>query len=195
MNAQRFLDRLSAFHQLSSDCRDSIYAIIQEEIYTRNEVIVSPGQISSKLWFIEKGFAMQYTYKDFDKRPYRFWQEGELVVNIAGFFGRIPSEIYIEILETSTLLAIKYEQMQSLFGMFPEIQRLAFLIVEDYQESAEKRAMDLLTLSAEQRYMQLLEDIPFVEQKVPIDNIATYLGISRKTLGRIRIRKNSRQQC
>lgn len=195
MDTQRFLDQLSTFHPLSAECRDYISQIIKEELYTRNEVILSPGQMANKLWFMEKGFAMQYSYKDLDKRPYRFWQEGEVVVIISSFFGRIPSEVYIETQEASTLLAIKYEQIQSLFGRFPEIHKLVLSIIEDYHDNAERRALDLLTLSAEERYLQLLKEIPCISQRTSNDNIAAYLGVSRKTFSRIRMRKNSEQQC
>jgi CRP-like cAMP-binding protein len=188
MDINRFFTYLSGIHPISAEFRAYVTQIIREEFYTKNQVLLSSGQVASRLWFIEKGFAMEYSNKNGEKKPYRFWDEGEILVDVTSFFRQTPSEGYIEILETSTLLAINYTQMQSLLEQFPETQILVNSIVEAYHRNVEKKALDLLTLSAEERYQQLLQT-PSILQKTSIENIAAYLGISRKALGRIRARK------
>lgn len=49
-----------------------------------------------------------------------------------------------------------------------------------------QRTTDLLTLSAEKRYLKLLAEQPEVIQNVPIQYIASYIGIKPESLSRIR---------
>lgn len=189
MDINPFLNYLSSIHPLSEGFRKFAAKDIKEEFYTKNQVILGAGQIANRLWFIRKGFAMEYSYRKKDKLPYRFWNEGEIMVDVSSFFKQAPSEGYIEIQETSNLLAINYEQMQFLLQQFPETHIIVRTIIEEYHNYAEKKALDLLTLSSEERYLQLLR-APYILQKASTENIAAFLGVSRKTLSRIRAKRN-----
>jgi len=164
-------------------------AAVKEEFYTKNQVILGVGQVANRFWFIRKGFAMEYSYKQKDKIPHRFWNDGEIMVNVSSFFKQVPSENYIEILEPSTLLAVNYGQVEELLHQFPETHMITRAIVEEYHSYAEKKALDLLTLSSEERYLQL-QRTPHILQKASVEYIAAYLGVSRKTLSRIRAKRN-----
>jgi len=190
MDTKQFSVFLSGLHPLSPECSAFITQIVKEEIYIKNQVILSAGQVCNRLWFIQKGFAMQYSYKNIDKKPYRFWQEEQLMADMFSFFRRTLSESYIEVLEPCSLLSISYDQLQLLLRRFPETEVLIRLIIEEYHKHAEARVLTLLVLSAEERYRQLIKTSPFLFQKTSADNIAAYLGISKKTLNRMR-RKDS----
>jgi len=177
---------LSRIHPLSDECKAYITQIASEEFYVKNQVILSAGQMSDRLWFIQKGFAMQYSYKKIAKKPYRFWQEEEIMLNIFSFFKRNPSECYIETVEDCSLLAITYDQVQYLLHQFHETEALIRCILDDYHKHARKAAMNLFVLSAEERYQDLLKTSPHFFQKASTENIAAYLRVSKKALNRMR---------
>lgn len=186
MITKEFLEYLSSLGPLSDNCINSISEVTRTETYTGNQVILSEGQVGNRLWWIETGFAMEYVYKDGLLKPYHFWKEKQLLLNVSGFFRRMPSESYFEMLEPGNLLSIHYEHMQHLQHQYPEMHLVTRSLIQHYQAMAEKKTIEMLTLSPEQRYRQLLGEHPFILQKTSLRNIAAYLGVSLKTLGRIR---------
>ncbi|WP_431214526.1 Crp/Fnr family transcriptional regulator [Puia sp. P3] len=55
-------------------------------------------------------------------------------------------------------------------------------------EMAQERIYSLISSSAEQRYLEFQRTYPKVFNKVPLHMVASYLGISRETLSRLRKR-------
>lgn len=192
MSVNYLLDYLSKLNPISQEFHTYVEQNVKEEYFSKNQVILSPGQAEGRMWYIIRGFAMEYSYKDIDKKPYRFWNEGEMMVNISSFFRQTASKTYIEMVEPCTLLAITYEQLQYMLREFPETKILMRHIIEHYQNDAEEKAFELLMMSSEERFQRLLQTYPLILEKTSIDNIAGYLGISKKTLSRIRT-KNSQK--
>src|SRR6186713_688979 len=98
VDPSQFIDLLSTMHPLTQPCREEIAGIVKEEFYTKHQIICSPGQVVNRMWFIEKGAAMLYAYKDIDITPYHFWNEGDIMTDVSSFFRQEPDEGYIEIL-------------------------------------------------------------------------------------------------
>lgn len=192
MNVHYLTDYFSSLTHLSSEFCAYVEQNTKEEYFSKNQVILSAGQVEGRMWYIIQGIAMEYSYKDIEKKPHRLWNEGEIMVNIPSFFKQSPSERYIEILDPCILLSISYEQVQYLLREFDESKFLIRIIIENYQNDAETKAFELLKTSSEERFQKLLEKFPLIFEKTSMDNIAGYLGVSKKTLGRIRTRHNSK---
>ncbi|MDO7743831.1 MAG: hypothetical protein MUP99_08660, partial [Pedobacter sp.] len=63
---------------LRLELKETLDGMIKREVYSKNQIILSPGQVSNRTWFIEKGAAMGYVYKDDKKVPYWFWNESDI---------------------------------------------------------------------------------------------------------------------
>jgi len=170
---------------LRLELKETLDGMIKREVYSKNQIILSPGQVSNRTWFIEKGAAMGYVYKDDKKVPYWFWNESDIVLNVHSFFKQAPSETYIELLEPSILLSISHEYVMQLVEKFPETNGYIQSILEDYQKKSEQRIL-ALACSAEEHYLMLMKTTPALFRKASVESIAAFLGISRKTLNRIR---------
>jgi len=171
--------------QLRQELKETLDGMIKREVYSKNQIILSPGQVSNRTWYIEKGAAMGYVYKDDKKVPYWFWNETEIVLNAHSFFKQLPSDTYIELLEPSILISISHEYVAQLIEKFPEVNGYIQSILEDYQKKSEQRILSL-ACSAEEHYLLLMKTTPALFRKASVESIAAYLGISRKTLNRIR---------
>jgi hypothetical protein len=73
-----------------------------------------------------------------------------------------------------------------LYKDFPEFNIIGRRFTEDYCLLLEERAYQLQTMSAAERYHKLLKDYPEAVKRIPLGNIASYLGITQETLSRIR---------
>jgi CRP/FNR family transcriptional regulator, anaerobic regulatory protein len=76
--------------------------------------------------------------------------------------------------------------MVTLIDKSENFKKFSLIIFEQAIASGSKRADELATLNAEQRYIKLLEQQPEILQNIPIQYIASYLGIKPQSLSRIR---------
>jgi ribosomal protein L10 len=65
-------------------------------------------------------------------------------------------------------------------------KKLSLAIFEQSVATTQLRANDFATLTAELRYKKLVEQEPELIQNVPVQYIASYLGIKPQSLSRIR---------
>jgi len=112
--------------------------------------------------------------------------EGEFIISVYSFFSRKPSFENIEVLEDCVLQSINWDQLQFIYKDFPEFNLTGRIVTEQYYIRSEERAISLQTLTAKQRYENLLQTYPGILQKVTLGQIASYLSIKQETLSRIR---------
>jgi len=179
---------LAGKHPLRLELKEKLGEMIKREYYSKSQIILKQGQVATRSWFIEKGSAMGYIYKEEKKVPFWFWNEGELMVPINSFFSQKPSDTFIELLEPSVLISISYENVQEITRTFSESNDYIRKIMQDYHQMSQKRILDLAALTPEEHYLHIMRDTPSIFLKASVESIAAYLGISRKTLNRIRTR-------
>lgn len=174
--------------RLDSGLKLKLSEMIKRESYPKSQLILRPGQISNRVWFIEKGSALGFVYKEEKKIPLWFWDENDIVLSLHSFFSQVSSETYIELLEPSVLLSISYEEVLELIKTYPETNGYIRKIMDEHQHTSENRVLRFASLTPQEHYLYLIKNKPAIFRKVSVENIAAYLGISRKTLNRIRTR-------
>jgi len=179
---------LAGKHPLRLELKEKLNEMIKREYYNKSQIILKPGQTAGRSWFIEKGSAMGYIYKEEKKVPFWFWNEGQLMIPINSFFSQKPSDTYIELLEPSILFSISFDNVSELTRTFSDSNEYIRMVMQDYHQTSQKRILDLAALTPEEHYLNLMRDTPAIFLKASVESIAAYLGISRKTLNRIRTR-------
>lgn len=185
MDNEELFRRLAGNRAIRPEIKEELSRLIKREVYSKSQIILSPGHVSNRIWFIEKGAAMAYAYKEDRKVPFWFWNENDVVLNTHSFFKQVPSDTYIELLEPSILISISHEHLQQMVAKYPECNGYIQLLLEDYARKSQERMLKL-ACSAEDHYLALIKESPFVFMKASVESIAAFLGISRKTLNRIR---------
>lgn len=92
----------------------------------------------------------------------------------------------IEALEDAELLVIPNEQLQRLYAHSHGWERFGRLLAEQYFLINQTKAEDMLTKTAEERYLDLITRVPDLTNRVSLGHIASYLGIKGPSLSRIR---------
>jgi signal-transduction protein with cAMP-binding, CBS, and nucleotidyltransferase domain len=188
MENEELFKLLAGKYPLRLELKEKLNEMIKREYYSKSQIILKPNQIATRAWFIEKGAAMGFIFREDKKVPFWFWNEGELMVSLNSFFNQVPSESYIELLEPSVLLSISFEHVSEIIKTFPESNDYIRKIMHEYQRMSEKRILEFAAYSPEEHYLHLMKDCPAIFRKASVESIAAYLGISRKTLNRIRNR-------
>ena len=167
-----FAEASSHFRQLT--LRKGDYFIKQDDIC--NEIgFVSSGTLKN-CYVNEKGEEIISC----------FCGENNFTGSFKSFIQRKPSELAIQAIEATEIIAIDYENLNILYQKNQIWQTVGKIITENEYIVIERYASALSSLTAKERYLRLLSEHPKILQKASISEIASYLGITRRTLTRIR---------
>lgn len=147
--------------------------------------LFSEGKRHSNFYFIIKGTAKSYYLKDGKEVCLWFAFENDTLGSIMTYNGE-PSNETIELLEDSELICYKSDALKRLAKENLAVSNLSYKMLEEHALFLEYRLQQLLFMSSKERYENLLKAAPEVFQRVSLTDIASYLGVSRETLSRIR---------
>lgn len=119
------------------------------------------------------------------------YTEGVCITNMKSLATKQPSSIFIQTLEDSVVVKLSKDELIALYEQAPELQGVGRVLTE-CMIAEETEWREIYTIyNPEERYKFLLKKAPVLLQKVPLQYVASYLGIRRETLSRIR-KKTSR---
>jgi CRP-like cAMP-binding protein len=153
----------------------------------KGDIFVSQGKVCKKIGFIDSGMIrIFYLNHKAEETTYGFCNENCITTSFKSFITQTPSDLVLQAVEESVLLTIDYQNLQTLYEKYPIWQNIGRIITQSEFLNMEQYASVLSNESAKEKYLRLLRDQPTIIQKAKIEDIASYLGITRRTLSRIR---------
>lgn len=180
-----FIDHFSTNQKLTDNTKVEICKLLTVVNLDKKHVIIRENQRHDFAYFVIKGAVRSYYLKDGVEVNTWFALENDMVGSLHNFKDN-PSRETIELVENSTLIAIDLKQVKPL--MFSNIQIANFInaIIEDYALFLEDKIYFSQMMSSIDKYLILLDKEPQLFQRIPLTYIASFLGISRETLSRLR---------
>ena len=130
---------------------------------------------------------MYYLVDGVEKNTF-FYQEQQFVSSYESFVRQVPAPHSIQCVEDSTVVIISQQSAHQLLSQAPTFDQLSRIMLETELMVYQQMLASFITLNAEQRYQQLLQQQPNLLQRLPQYHIASYLGVNAETLSRIRRR-------
>ena len=153
----------------------------------KNEFFLKEGQVCNYIGLLNYGVMIYFkTLENGDEVTIHFAFEGDWVNNNLSRLNNSPSAINIKAIEDSEILVIKHADISDLYLQIPKIERLGRILTERAFVNFVEQTIEFQTLSAKERYENLLKNHPEIFQRVQLYHIANYLGIAPKSLSRIR---------
>lgn len=153
----------------------------------KNNVLLNIGIISTKTYFLEKGYVRSYIInEDNEEVTTNIFFAPCFVNDFLSFFKQQPTKEVYETITDCSFWETGLDNVQQNFhniSDFREFSRLLFVI--NYYRLND-RVIELTSQKAETRYLKLLKEHPHIFQHVPLKIIASYLGITNSSLSRIR---------
>jgi CRP-like cAMP-binding protein len=181
--------KLNAIAPLGLALENAIKESLKKTHLLKKDFLVKEGQISKKIYFLEKGTCRAFYFSEEKEITNWFMSDNDIVISVFSFFTQSPSLENIELLEDTVLYSISYQSLQQLYQQFPQFNLHGRIITEQYYMLSEQRNFALKKQSAKHRYDLLLKQYPHILQKASLGHIASYLGITQETLSRIRKQK------
>jgi CRP-like cAMP-binding protein len=152
----------------------------------KKQYLLQAGEICKYTAFIVKGAMRQYRVDDKGiEHIIRLSLETWWAVDRESYTMLTPSAYNIDAWEDTDVLALTKSDSEML-NSIPAWVETRGSMDENYSFASQKRLNASISLTAEQRYDELLKQYPEFFQRFPQHIIASYLGITKETLSRIR---------
>ncbi len=153
----------------------------------KNTIQLSQGETCNKLYFVNKGCIRTYYITAQGHEKSRFIAfEGMIATSLSGFISQQPSFEFVDSLEDSELLYISRNNFYRLVKEFPGWEKFYQKLLELAYIYQNKKIEELVTLSAGERYANLLREHPGYIQRLSNKVLASYLDITQETLSRLK---------
>lgn len=184
---------LKNIKSMSDEKADLIATYFQMETFTKGTLLIEDGKTSKKSYFLESGIIRCYIIDlKGDEITTRFFSAPDFLNDYLSFFDQKPSEENYELITDCVLYSIKYDNMQHCFHTIPEFREWGRMLLTLNYVYVNKRMIALHKESAQERYLNLQNSHPEIIQQVPLNMIASFLGITKYSLSRIR-KENSKK--
>jgi len=166
---------------------DAVEGLMQRRELPKNAFFAQAGDYTSDLAFLRSGIMRGY-YRTEDAHEYNksLFVGPTMVGALSSLATGRMNQIYIQALSPCELYVVDYPSLLRLYDEHPSLERFARRFVEFVYVQKEEREIDLVLLSARERYEKFLQEYGHVAQDIPLYHVAAYLGVTPTQLSRIR---------
>ena len=152
-------------------------------------ILLEEGKVSQHYIFIEKGCVRTFFYNNGDDKTVQFFFEDEGLASLESFINNTPSAFTVETIEPSVVYLLPKQYVTQLMDELSREPGFAQMILQlsaGRQTHYINEFVSFIRDTPEERYQKLLDERPHIVQRVPQHYIASYLGISKVHLSRIK---------
>lgn len=152
----------------------------------KGTIITKYGEIEDQVYFLISGIIEIGLLQKDEEKILDFFFPNSFFSSYASFISRTPSDVQITALTMCTVEMIQLKDLLDAYKTSLLANKIGRVETERLYLRRVKREKDLLTKTAEERYLELLESQPYLISQLPVNKIARYLGIHPESLSRIR---------
>ncbi len=183
---QDLISVLNKFVELSDEEIEAIKPRVELLKLDKNTPFIDERKVANHIAFIRSGYLRVYFNKDGNEITRDITSVNSFITSLTSFITKKPSFEIVTTITDSELLLISRESLNYLYKNYNNWQMIGRRVVEEMFVRLQKRVYSLLTSSAEERYMQLMNEKPDILKNIPLQYIASYLGITSQSLSRLR---------
>jgi len=150
------------------------------------ELFLAEGKVCLEIGFVNKGCFRTYYLADGKEINTHFVFENQFVGDYDSFISARPGKYFIQALEDAEIVTFNLAALQNAYDQSQNWERFGRMMAEHSFKLTTQRVESFLFLDGEQRYLALLEQQPELLSRIPLYHIASYLGLERESLSRLR---------
>ncbi len=112
----------------NAEFQDNLAPHIQVKKFHKKETLTKAGNVESNFYFITSGLIRKFYCKNNHEINTQISIEGHIIHSQESFHSRLPSEYSVETIEPSTVVAISYEDLESIFTASKKMEHLGRLV-------------------------------------------------------------------
>jgi CRP-like cAMP-binding protein len=176
------------YYPVSEESLSLLFNIAEVKRYDKHEVILPIGKTAKHIHILFKGIVIAY-FLDNEGNAYNknIFFEHNFVGSTVSYLTNTPSNFALETLEDSIIISFNYKKYREYLFQNDDLKNFYIAYLEkNWVVDKEKREIAIVMKEASIRYLELLEEQPNIEKRVPLNHIASHLGITPRQFSRIR---------
>ena len=159
----------------------------------KNEFLLKEGKYATSLSFVKEGIFRMFALDAKAEKEITQWitSQGMFVTDLSSLIFNTPSRWNIQALTDCVTYRISKEDYKRIGTLVPNWTELEKLFIAKCFISLESRVFNQISMTAEEKYLELLQENPEIFNKVPLQYIASMLGMTPETFSRIRKKLSS----
>jgi CRP-like cAMP-binding protein len=162
-------------------------SLLTKKELRRKEVLLREGSPCNTIYYVHTG-ALRAFYRDSDDNEsiIMFAISDWWVTDMYGFAMEKPAMLNIDAVEDSVIFQLQKKDLDALYLAIPKFERFFRIMMQNAYIREQLRIIQNLSLPAEERYRHFLQKYPQFAQRMPLKQIASYLGITPEFLSVLR---------
>lgn len=191
---EKLIESISQKVRLNADDIETLKPFFVTKKIRKRQYVLNAGDVCKYITFVEKGMLRSFTI---DSEGYehvvQFAVEGWWISDVGSFVSEKDALYNIEALEDCELLHLSKNSMDELLAKLPIMERFFRILMQNNIVALQRRVIAYMSLSAEEKYLKLMEVAPNIMNRAPQQHIASYLSITPETLSRVRKKISERE--
>ena len=153
----------------------------------KKQFLLQSGEPSNHMRFISLGCVKLYSIDELGaEHILQFGISGWWINDLYAYLTQKPATFFIQAITQSTVLQIHRDKLNELFDQSHMIDRFFRIKTQNGYVALQERAINNMSRSAEQRYLEFIGRYRDIEQQIPQYMLASYLGVTPEHLSTIR---------
>lgn len=166
-----------------------LQTVLEKKDFKKNEFLLREGQVCQSLFFINRGYCKSYYNLDGMVKNTAFYFENDIATNIASFGSGHRSEFNIVACEPMTVTIFDKRALAEATKQSHEIEAVGRSCIRVFAARQEEFSTLFKLYAASERLEYIEKKHPHMLQRISLSQLASFLGVTRETLSRIRRRR------
>lgn len=172
---------------LNKEEKELVNQKFHPRLFRKRQYALQEGNVCTQFYFVVRGCLRMYKIDEQGTvHILQFAAEDWWIMDLGSFYSEKPSELNIDALEDTMVLQISHDDLISLYTQAPKFHRIFRVLIENSFVSLQKRLLQTISSTAEDRYQYFLETYPHLVNRLSQTQIASFLGITPEFLSRLR---------
>ncbi len=177
---------VNQFANLGQEEWEAVMPLIETRELRKNDYFVREGEVARYISFTQSGYLRVFYNHDGDEITRDISPLHTFVTALPSFVSQTPSYEIIQAITDCELFVIYHDNLEFLYDSYSNWQRVGRRVIEEMFVQTQSRIYAFITQPAEVRYKEMMKQFPDIFQHVPLQYIASYLGITSQSLSRLR---------
>lgn len=182
---EELIQVINSFQKLDSETELALKKYFVEEIFKKNDFIIKGGKICDKIYFIKSGAVRRFCVEDGEEVTKWIYTDNQFITSMSSFFEQKPSFENFQTCDETVVYSLSYLDEQALLE-YPLFVKFHIKQLRHYLSKINEFNHVFRLMTAEKKYLFLLESFPQIIKKSKLKYIASLIGVSQETLSRIR---------
>ena len=181
------VQHINAIIHLSDNEKDILQSLVTVEEIKKKAFFIEEGKICKYSAFVTSGCLKAFSINDQGtEHVLQFAPQNWWITDMYSFLTQKPSTLSIEALEDSSFIRISKNNQDELYNKIPKMERYFRILLEKNLVASRQRVLDILELSARERFEKFCTTYPNLILQVPQKSIASYIGVTPEFFSKLR---------